>query len=61
MYKALMSYLTYRLDETTQRRLWRDTENVRKFLNRMALTVKYHRFPVEYPIRALHLLSRYVR
>lgn len=55
-----MSYSTYRLEYITQRRSSRATRKLRDFFKRMELTLKYHPFSVENPIRVLEFLSRYV-
>lgn len=61
LYKMVLSYHPYRLDDTIQRLSSRATGKVRGFLKRMYLTLKDHRFSGEDPILVLEFLARYVR
>lgn len=61
LYRQVMSYRTYRLDDTTQWRYSRAMGKFRYFRKRMELTLKDHCFSGEDPILVLDLFLRYVR
>lgn len=57
----MLSYSTYRLEDTAQGRSSRATGKVRDFIKHMDLPLKYHRFYGEEPTRVLDFLARFVR
>lgn len=60
LYRKLLSYRYYRLEDTTPQRTPRGTGKVRNHLRQMELTMKAHKFSGEDPILVLDFLSRFV-
>ena len=61
LYKDALSYRSYRLEDTSQRRTSRETGKVRDYIKRMDIKLKQHHFTGEDPIMVLDFLARFVR